>query len=211
MVCVDLWRFDASEFGESFGNGFSDEVVAVVVEVDTVGGELFVGILCWVEEVDKSGLVLGSEFGDGFGVEFDFGLPCLVCSFDCDGGEHDDLSPGMSAAELVEVREIVLAEFGEAFFPSERFVEAVAENDGVGGPLGEEVFHVLGVAFESEAVSDFVAGPSETADFESGGIGDLKAGFEFAALKESLDHGVSVEENGGVFVGLLSESFVESF
>ena len=70
---------------------------------------------------------------------------------------------------------------------------------------------MLGVAFEPEAIADFISGPSEAADFKASGIGDLKAGFEFTLLKESLDHGVAVEEDGGVFVGLLSECFLECF
>ena len=75
-------------------NDFGNEVVALVVEVDAVDGELLIRALMsgvgGREEIDEGCLVFLGEIGDGIAVEGDFGLAFCGSSLDSDGGKHDD-------------------------------------------------------------------------------------------------------------------------
>ena len=158
-----------------------------------------VGFTSEFEEVDEGGFVGGRDFRNGVAVEFDFGEAGVVCAFDGDGRKEDEAGTGVNAFELVEVIGVLLFKIVESGFSGERFVESVSEHDGLGRPLGEEVLHVLGVTFETEAVAHFVARPGEAADFELlVGDGDLEAGFQLTVFEEAFHHGVSVEEDGVV-------------
>ena len=107
----------------------------------------------------------------------------------------------MSSPHFTKVDLVVAFELFQTFGTGEGFIHAEAEDDMVGGPLGEEVLEVVDVAFGTQAVADFVAGPSKTAELEFFvWMCQLDEGFEGAGFLKAFDKGVAVEEDAVAFL-----------
>ena len=117
----------------------------------------------------------------------------------------------MGLGQLFEVGSVALLESREAFRTAECFVHSITQNKEIGRPLLDEVFHVLGVALQPQAVPHFITSPGKAANLQAlVGHGNLHAGFHFPMFKQTLDHGVTIEEEGGTFLDLGEEVSVEA-
>ena len=87
--------------------------------------------------------------------------------------------------KLVQVVRVVLSELVETRLAGERFVQSIAEDDRVRRPLGEQVLHVLGVAFQSKAIANLITSPGQAADLKPGfRLRDLEARLQLSMLEQ---------------------------
>ena len=105
----------------------------------------------------------------------------------------------MSLGQLLEVSSVALLECRESFRTAECLVHSITQNNKISRPLLDEIFHVLGIAFQPQAVPHLITSPGKAANLQAlVGHGNLHAGFHFPMFKQAFDHGVTVEEQGGI-------------
>ena len=105
----------------------------------------------------------------------------------------------MGLGQLFEVGSVALLECRESIRTAECFVHSITQNKKIGRPLLDEVFHVLGVALQPQAVPHLITGPGKAANLQAlVSHGNLHAGFHFPMFKQTFDHGVAIEEQGGI-------------
>ncbi len=115
---------------------------------------------------------------------------------DCDRGKQDDFSPGMSPFHFVEVPVQVALKFGQSRIPAKRFVHPESQDQKIRRPLGQQFLQMINVTLRPQTVAHLITRPGQTPEFKFlVGIGQLQASLESTVLLQTLDKGISVQED----------------